>query len=264
MMMNIAKKIQNLGLNVSVLSPFMGGRFRALSSLIGTYHRPQSVMAGNYGGQDFMFRRCDLPAVKEVLHFGEYHFLINILERTKTPLVYDVGAHIGLFALWALSINPKAEIHSVEPSPGTYHILQSNAARAGARGYAWSAGNFAAWDKDDVIGFSNESGSTMSHKASASGQVKIKTLTLSGILQHIGPDRHIDIMKIDIEGAEDKFLGDATDEQLSRIRSIAIELHPNYADTDKVLRLLKQHYPMVSNIKQNTPSKPLLFCRHHD
>lgn len=263
MMMDIAKKIQNLGLNISVLSPFMGGRVHALSSLLRTYHRPQSVMTGHYGGQGFSFRRCDLPAVKEVLHFGEYTFLKDVIERTKNPLIYDIGAHIGLFALWALSVNPGADIHSVEPSPGTYHILQSNAARARTRGAAWSAENFAAWNKDDVIGFSNESGSTMSHKASESGQVKIKTLTLSAILQQIGPDRSVDIMKIDIEGAEDKFLGDATGEQLSRIRNIAIELHPNYADTDKVLRLLKQHYPDVRNIKENTNSKPLLFCGHH-
>ncbi len=53
----------------------------------------------------------------------------------------------------------------------------------------------------------------------------IETITLPEILQHFEPDRRIDVLKIDIEGAEYELLEQAPDWALARFRQITVEFH---------------------------------------
>src|SRR5690242_4980783 len=46
------------------------------------------------------------------------------LGRCRTIL--DIGANVGLFALYAASVAPEAVIHSFEPEPATFERLTGN------------------------------------------------------------------------------------------------------------------------------------------
>jgi FkbM family methyltransferase len=253
-MKNPVARLITLNDNAAALAPLLGGYANALSYLVKTRGKGAAVFQAVYKGIRFNFRRHDIPALKEVLLKNEYKALLSDLtEDHESPVIIDIGAHIGLVAIWIFSIKPKAKIHSIEASPGTYKILQSNVA---LQSFDWRAENKAAWGKNEFITFADDSQSTMSHRVNAEGGVKIPTVTFAELTQ--GKD--IDLMKIDIEGAEESFLA-AENVDLSRVKALIMELHPNYCNADKVMSVLQKNFKTVENVKAGTQSKPLLVCR---
>ncbi|MFF9365635.1 FkbM family methyltransferase [Streptomyces griseoluteus] len=51
---------------------------------------------------------------------------------TESPVVFDVGANIGMFSLFATSLRPKASVYAFEPMPPIFEKLRLNVARQGA------------------------------------------------------------------------------------------------------------------------------------
>lgn len=238
------------------LSLVLGGYFRAVFYLARTKLNPQMKATGGYKNYVFTFRRCDVLAIREVLHHQEYAFLTPLLKRIENPVIVDAGAHIGLFALWALSVNPGADITSVEASPSTFRVLEENTKRnAPAR---WRAINRAAWRDGESVGFMDE-GEGMSRRVCAQGKTSVEGMSLSTLLA----DRaHIDLMKIDIEGAEEVFLCDdpGVRAALGKVRALVIELHGNACDIDRVRGLLAARFARINDIPGRKSSKPLLYC----
>lgn len=205
---------------------------------------------GKYYGYNFTFRGCDLSALKEVFIDQEYEFLKDILTTDKPPVILDVGAHIGTFSLWALKTNPKAQIISVEASPNTFKIVNDTAQKTQKN---WKVINRAAWKNTDSIAFSDD-GESMSHKVLPEGKKMVQGIPLSELAKD-----DIDLMKIDIEGAEEAFLSQ-NHEALENVACLVIELHPNYCDTDKVREVINKYYPNVEEVQGRISNKPLLLC----
>ena len=59
--------------------------------------------------------------IEEVLS-GEYDLPLN----TKQSIIFDIGANVGSFAIWALHRWPGSIIHCFEPSPSTFEYLKKN------------------------------------------------------------------------------------------------------------------------------------------
>lgn len=213
-----------------------------------------------YKGLDFTFRRSDLSALKEILHAGEYDFLEELISDNEAPYIYDLGGHIGLFALRILSMNHNARVLSLEASPATFDVLQRNANKNKARCPNWSIKNGAAWHNNDNIKFINRFESTMSHRVDKNGEVDVPGITYKEIIALHSKNNPIDIMKIDIEGAEEAFLCDG-DVDFSNVRNLIIELHPDYCDAPRVRTLLEAHFPTISERHDTTLDKPLLLCQ---
>eukprot|EP00966_Prymnesium_polylepis_P046120 1067991-Prymnesium_polylepis.1 len=77
--------------------------------------------------------------VFEYLHEGEAEFLYEeiftrrsylragvVVPPCGAPVVVDVGANIGLFALLALRDNPCARVIAVEPASAAFAVLERN------------------------------------------------------------------------------------------------------------------------------------------
>ncbi|MGZ9108682.1 MAG: FkbM family methyltransferase [Micavibrio sp.] len=217
---------------------------------------------GAYGRFSFKFRPIDLSALQEVLIDQEYGFLMPFLQGKSAPVVADIGGHIGLFSGWCLNINPETRILSVEASPGNYDLLSSTVQHATKKGVHWRAVNYAAWRDGETIRFS-DSGDSMSHRVSATGNIVVPGMSLEKIIEEtLSGTRQdqVDIMKIDIEGAEEVFLTENPD-ALNRVNLMVVELHPNLCDTDKIRQVLAGKYPYIEEIQGRKSSKPLLFCR---
>ncbi|MGB4058079.1 MAG: FkbM family methyltransferase [Alphaproteobacteria bacterium] len=252
-MLNLYSRAQSFSCNTRTLSPLLGGTLNAASYLVRSKGKGNFLYEGCYRGIPFKFRRDDLSAIREIFFKQEYRELQkHLVGGSDRPFILDVGAHIGLFATWVYSLKPGAEVLSVEASPSTYKILAANAAK---KNLSWTAINCAAWGSNGSIKFADESSSTMSHRVSEDGSIEIPTVTLADLAQ----GREVDVLKIDIEGAEESFLT-APDADFGNIKSLLMELHPSYCNAERVMDVLQRNFKKIENIKYGTDSKPVLLC----
>jgi len=252
----IMTRLANFMHNTGWLSEITGSRLAAACHLARFKLFPFAVARGKWGERSFSFRKHDLSGLNEVLIAREYEFLAPDIADKKNFTILDCGAHIGLPVLWGLTVNPHLRVLSVEASPDTYKILLGNCRSAGAD---WKTINRACWSNENEISFSTR-GDSMSHRAATDGSIKVKGITLDDLVVQFSPDRNIDLMKVDIEGAEEEFLCTAP-ATLSKIDRLVIELHPKLCNTDRVRDVLKNYFPLMETIGGRTSSKPLLYCR---
>jgi len=251
------QKIINLWNRSSWLAQLMPCRLAAVLFLIQARTNRLARSEGTYKTHSFVFRGCDLSALKEVLIDQEYAFLTSLVKSKKPPVIVDVGAHIGTFALWALSENPSARILSVEADPKTYALLLHSSTLSSNADTPWTCTHRAAWKNNDNIAFSDE-GDSMSHKVLKTGSLQVSGITLPELIEQTGEEK-IDLMKVDIEGAEEAFICEYP-ESLKNIHALVIELHPQLCDTEKVRDTLGTYFKTITEIEGRISSKPLLYC----
>lgn len=258
-MANLLARIQNFTARTKWLGDFLGNRLAATAYLLKARSDRMAIGQGQFGDFKFAFRACDLSAIKEVLVDAEYAFLNPVIKELKSPIVIDAGANIGLFSFWVLTANPQARIFGIEASPATFEILKRNVEGNQSANIKWQVINRAAWENSECIQFSDTLDS-MSHRVSENGSQQVSGITLREVIEKASSNREIDLMKVDIEGAEEAFLM-AEPEILKRVKRLVIELHPNLCDTDRVNGLLHEAFPIIEKITGRTSSKPLLYCK---
>jgi FkbM family methyltransferase len=243
-------------------SIFTGNIAKSIAFMFWTKLRPYDKCCVQWDGTKFCYRGVDYMALMEVLISREYEFINAELKTEKSPMILDVGAHIGLFALSVLKKHSEACIISVEGDPETFEVLRINNQLNKKKYPNWKVINKAAWSESNVeVGFTNY-GPSMSHKVDDSGSIRVKTISLEDLISEIeGECRIVDMIKIDIEGGEEQFICGPASLALSVCKSIVIELHPEYCDCEKIKELLESNYKFVINRSQRTSSKPLLYCK---
>lgn len=238
------------------LSTFMNSTFETVKFLIAAKGKPHHEGFINYKNFQLKFRNCDSSALKEVLYDEEYKFLEPILLKTKSPQILDLGAHIGCFTFWCSGINNKTKSLLIEANPTSYKILKDNL-ELNIQKNNWIALNRAAWLNDNVVKLDTR-GDTMGNALSDKGETDVTGINLQEILDHLQTS-NIDIVKIDIEGAEERFF-ECVNEELLTIKNLVIELHPQKCDISKVVEKLNTYYKNVVNLTDRIDSKPLLHC----
>ncbi len=207
------------------------------------------------------FRSEDEQVLREVLVEREYAFLDRTLWNSSAPRVLDVGAHIGTFALWLLSIIPSARILSVEADPTTVKVAERNALSLRSKGFDWTVLHAAAGDRDGEILQLSTEGLSMSHRIDPAGTLEVGSVSLDSLLDYLAPNGGaVDLVKVDIEGSEEAFLCSSPD-ALARVSELVIELQPYLCNTRRVENVLKAHFSSIVAIVGRTSSKPLLYCR---
>ena len=256
------KRINSFMTRLGWLSHYMPTPIHAFVALFQMKFDPERVFQGFYKSQRFYFSSADMSAVREVLEDAEYSFLKEYLSNIEQPTILDVGANIGTFSLWARGVAPQINIISVEPSETTFFKL--NKTTSEIENNRWFLLNKAAWKDDSAISF-NTSGESMGHKVSDQGDRKVDGVSLQELLNNIKERfavEEIDLMKVDIEGAEENFLQDRADieEALKTVKRLVIEIHPEYCNPQGVLELLKKSYRFVEDQPGRLSQKPLLYC----
>ncbi len=150
-----------------------------------------------------------IATLKEQINSGMYDHLF----KGKTNLVFlDIGANIGLVSIYAVPYCKR--IVAVEPSPGTFQKLFSNTKSYSIIGCDQSA--LAPID-GNVEFFVNDLNFTASSTVNTYGErITVRGLTLKSILDRTYLT-HVDIAKIDAEGAEGESL---TFQQLEAAKDI--------------------------------------------
>lgn len=248
------KRIIGFAKRIIWLSGYTKNPLSAVTFLLRRRRDAAATVTASYAGKPFSFRGGDMSGVAEVLDEEEYAFLTPLLTNIATPVVYDIGGHIGLFAMWCLRQNAKARVFSLEANPTTYAVLTRNIDQRHAA--SWQALNRAAWKDDSFLMF-NSLPESMSSHVNEAGTVKVQGINWDALTAQWPTP--IDIMKIDIEGAEEAFVASAP-HMLSQVANLVIELHPNRCNAAAVQKLLETHYGQVVAITGRQSTKPLLFC----
>lgn len=138
--------------------------------------------------------------------------------------IVDLGSNIGDETVKFAVRHPDAKIIAVEPEGGNFSILRKNIAPYGERIVAIEAG---VWHRDallDIIpGSTPEAFSVVE-----SENGKVKARSMSSIIDEYKLT-HIDILKIDIEGAEYVLFEQNSEQWLGIVDAIVIEI----ADIEK-------------------------------
>jgi FkbM family methyltransferase len=141
--------------------------------------------------------------------------------------IIDCGANCGYSTLYFLRAFPRATVIAVEPDPGNFRMLLENTAPFGAR---VTAVKKAVWSKTTPLKVcAGEAGdgrewATFVRDCRPSETPDAEGITVSRLMSDFGFPR-IDVLKVDVEGAEREILKDGPLNFLNLTRSIAIELH---------------------------------------
>lgn len=261
---SVSSRLASLHERITWLTPLAGSRVRALQLVVAMRLRQAAIHRAYFLGHPVDFRTHDAQALREVLVDLEYAFLVDLFEGQPSPTVLDVGAHIGTLPIWLFSLRPQARVLSVEADPETFKVLSRNTAMAAEGGAQWEVLHGAAGATQGEIVFLSNAGPSMSHRIDSSGTVPVPTMTLTALLDRIaGQGQNVDLLKVDIEGSEERFLC-AAPEALRRVKSLVVELHPSLCNTERVEALLKQCFDDIRPIGGRMSTKPLLYCTRRE
>ncbi len=208
------------------------------------------------GGLPFVARYRDWVSIREVMVEDEYGVIRRVLSGIKCPRIVDGGANIGLVSLVVFSEFPKARVYSYEASAGTFAILNKN--RELNSRFEWTVRQAALWSGTETLKFGNLLWSTSSRIAAASESLElVKGLPLDQLLNETGSP--IDLMKLDIEGAEEQFLCSAA-ELLSEVRTLLIELHPKIANCQRVMSVIRGRWKNLYQMPGRGTPNPLILA----
>ena len=161
---------------------------------------------------------------------GEYDTLATALAPHGIVNALDLGANDG-FSSWLLAAtNPATTVYAVEPMPGNYAMVALNAGLlARGRVVPLLAGAWATETTIDVESGFGDWADTTREGGSSGGENKtsVAGLPVARIMDMLCVD-HWDLVKMDIEGAEQSVMGgDQGKAWLRRTRYLYAEVHPH-------------------------------------
>ncbi len=156
----------------------------------------------------------DLPRLDESLApclrrdgFWESWVSLAFARRVRPgAYVVDAGAHAGWFTLLALA-RGAARVLAIEPQPEIVAGLARTVAdcRLGGRVDLWCGALGAAWGAEDLLLYGGLTGSASFLRAATqapTGTLRVPVAPLDGLLDGWAPWPCVDIVKVDVEGAE--------------------------------------------------------------
>lgn len=148
--------------------------------------------------------------------------------------IIDAGGNIGLASIFYANLYPKAQIVSVEPEEDNFCLLYEN-----TKYYPnIKIVNGAVWDKNTDLVISNReeviwddgtknAGKFRVGKEEITGERKVPAFTIDHIIKKYNMDM-VDILKMDVEGAEREIFNGDFEKWLPDIRILLLEHHDFY------------------------------------
>lgn len=141
--------------------------------------------------------------------------------------IVDCGANVGFASVYLLHRFPRATVVAVEPDSRNFDILVQNLAPYEPRAVPLHS---AIWSHRVRLSIQqsteeqNEWGTQVKENASEAAIQTVEAIDVPWLLQQ-SPHGRIDILKIDIEGAEEMIFGQESERWIKQVGMIMIELH---------------------------------------
>jgi FkbM family methyltransferase len=181
----------------------------------------------------------DINVFAEIFLFKDYHYKLPISPCT----IVDAGANVGYASLWFHMQYPEAHIVAIEPEQSNFDLLSLNTN---------SISNIilikkGLWSKNTILEITNEDGSKYGFvtKEVSNSNNGIDTCTIDNLIEIFESKGFttIDILKIDIEGAEKEVFSKNIETWINKVKFLIIELHEDTKPgcTDTVLNIMNQY-----------------------
>jgi FkbM family methyltransferase len=161
-------------------------------------------------------RTSDVPVFKQIIVNREYDFGFPLPENA---VIIDAGANIGMASVYFANEFPTAHIIALEPDTSNFAMLEKN-----VRSYPQIRPiNAALWEKSISMRITHQEWGTAGRTCEPDESGTIRAITMAELCHRFEID-HIDLFKVDIEGAE-KGIFENSSEWIGKVDRIVIELH---------------------------------------
>lgn len=177
-----------------------------------------------YGKLKIRKNTSDHYVFRDIFMFKEFKLPVTI----DPKLIIDLGAYTGLSTTYFAIKYPNAKIIAVEPEDSNFELLEfhttknPNIQRINAG--VWSSNAFL-----KITNKQTEKWAFSVDEVSESDEYDVKSVTIGSILENSGFDT-IDILKVDIEGAEKNVFSTNYKEWIGKVNIIIIELHDRFVE----------------------------------
>ena len=197
----------------------------------------------------------------EIFELGSY--LRHGVRLPEGAVVLDVGANIGLFSLFVKRECPDARILAFEPAPVTAEALRRNMELHHVRDvevhevalgeqpgtqkltfFPALPGNSTSHPEEKAAARELQRavlGEEHANRVFAGEQVEVDVHTLSDLLSGRSDLDRIDLLKVDVEGAELDVLRGIAQPDWARVAQVVVEVGDREGRLDAILDLLHQH-----------------------
>ena len=180
------------------------------------------------GGLDFVDGPSTAYSYDEIFGRGIYDFQTNIV----APFIIDLGANIGLATIRFKTRFPDATVISFEPDPSIAAVFRRNVSFRKLSGVTLVEAAVAGMS--GVRGFASDGadGGHLQEMDGISRLEQVRAMTLSSYLT-----QSVDLLKIDIEGAEVEVLEECQG-LLDKVDRVFVEVHSLKAKPQQLHRIL--------------------------
>lgn len=197
----------------------------------------QTVLKGQHNNHTVTMPSEELFRVKHIFYDHEYSIKRQFLPSTPITVV-DIGANVGLFALYMHMTQSVDTIHCFEPSPASLELLRHNTAELNnihihPHGLSNRDGNAALMLHPQNTG----QNTILTEPADGTETVTVQVVDAGRAFNLLGLG-YIDVLKIDTEGSEIPILESLMD-RLDYVGVILLEYHSE-ADRRHIDQLLSR------------------------
>jgi FkbM family methyltransferase len=186
-------------------------------------------------------RTSDIDVFIQIYVGDEFADLFSIIhDKQEIKTVIDAGANVGISSIKFNSVFPRVSIIAIEPDDENFLLLNKNLSVNNIKSSSIKSG---IWNKKVKLYFNRsfrdgKEWSITVTEVPNNGR-SIQSLSINDIVEEYKLEI-IDILKIDIEGSEKKvFLeSDSNLDFLNKTRFIAIEIHEEFVQKDKIEKIL--------------------------
>jgi len=179
----------------------------------------------------------DRSVANEIFKFREYRSAEGAIESAKS-VIFDVGAHIGLFSLYARALNPVVSIVAFEPEATNFTRLENTINENQIENIQLEplALSSSSGSKQFVIALDSHNHHLLSASEPES-KLKVQNVKAISLFDYCKKKKikKISLIKLDIEGGEFDVIGSWKKEDFNLIDAILLEYHNIFGNEHKQL-----------------------------
>lgn len=206
---------------------------------------------------------ADVSVFNEIFVDKEYRILDKIILEAKYPII-DIGAHTGMFSIYARMLNDVVPIFAYEPDEMNYANMKLNLKENGIKNVYTKNVAVAGKVAERTLYLSKDSHNHSIVNSESSGdfsgeEKKVFATTLTKIF---GQNRlnAVSLVKMDCEGAEFEIIKNLPEDLFNKIAVFYVEYHNYGTDTDpKVLVEIFKRNGFKTEIRQSFYDKRMGF-----
>ena len=201
----------------------------------GLYTTPVQLRIGS--------QSSDMAVFKQILGWEEYKPVVQAYKNhfgADAATIIDAGGNIGLTSLYFSAHFPEASIVSIEPDADNFNLLVTNL-RQQTVDCVWGA----VWSHNGQLTMVNDFRDRLSwSRRVKEAETEASRSIPAYSLMHIKTEHNfacIDILKMDIEGAEKEIFGQPNLDFLKHTKCVAIEIHDEFECRDTIYQCLTDY-----------------------